>query len=137
MSKKVQKGTKRSRTAKTDFVEQKQTERARSETKKAGVKKLSSFRWTFMVTKEHGKRTTCGVDKFHRATHLRKCFLYKHIGNRSEHVGQFYMAPPSRKCFCINTLGKRYGNVGNIYRAPPSRTCFLYEHIGEITEDVG
>ena len=51
---KVQKGTKRSRGPKTDLFDQKQRGRARAETKNAGVKKLSSFIWTLMVTKENG-----------------------------------------------------------------------------------
>ena len=37
------------------FVDQKQTERGRSEAKYAGVQKLSSFIWTLMVTKENEK----------------------------------------------------------------------------------
>ena len=43
------KESKRSRAPKTDFVDQTQTGRGRSEAKHAGVKKFSSFIWTFMV----------------------------------------------------------------------------------------
>ena len=45
------------------------------------------------------------VGKFGRATASRKCFVYKHIGNK------------------LNMFGK-------FYRTPPSRTCFLYKHSG-------
>ena len=54
VNKKVKKGTKRSRASKTDFVDQKQTGRGRSDAKNAGVKKFASFTWTFMVTTENG-----------------------------------------------------------------------------------
>ena len=54
VNKKVKKGQKMSRAPKTDVVGQKRTGRGRSEAKHAGVKKLSSFILTFMVTKENG-----------------------------------------------------------------------------------
>ena len=52
VNKNLNKGSKRSRAPKTDLVDQKQTGRGRSEAKNAGVKRFSSFIWTFMVTKE-------------------------------------------------------------------------------------
>ena len=52
VKKHITKGSKRSRAPKTDLFDQKQTGRGRSEAKNTGVKKFSSFIWTFMVTKE-------------------------------------------------------------------------------------
>ena len=51
---KVKTCQKRSGAPKTDLFDHKQTGRGRYEAKHAGVKKLSSFIWTFMVTKENG-----------------------------------------------------------------------------------
>ena len=54
---KVKTDQKRSSGPKTNLFDEKQTGRGRSETNNAGVKKLSSFIWTFMMTKEHGHMT--------------------------------------------------------------------------------
>ena len=66
VNEKVKKGItrKRSRAPNTDLFDKKQTGRGRSEAKHAGVKKFSSFIWTLMVKKEHGKRERDGVGKF-------------------------------------------------------------------------
>ena len=60
----VQKGTKRSSGPKTDLLGQKKERRGRAETQNAGVKKLSSFTWTLVVTKENGGQILKGVGKF-------------------------------------------------------------------------
>ena len=52
VKRKVQQGTKRSSGPKTDLFTKNKEEGA--ETKNAVVKKLSSFIWTFMLTKEIG-----------------------------------------------------------------------------------
>ena len=87
VNKKVNKCPKRSGGPNTDFVDQKQTGRARSETKHAGVKKFSSFIWTVMVTKENGKMARGGW-----------------VNPTGPHLEEHM--------FCINTLGKRSENVG-------------------------
>ena len=63
VKKKVRKGTNRSIGPNTGFLGQNKREGGRAETENAGVKKFSSFIWTFVVNKEHGKRKRDGVGK--------------------------------------------------------------------------
>ena len=68
------------------FVGQKTTGRGRDETKHAGVKKLSSFIWTFMVSTENGKRNINGWVSS-TGPHLQENVFYINIlGKRSENV---------------------------------------------------
>ena len=52
---KVQKGTKRSNSPKTDFVGQTNREGGRADLKNAGVKTFSSFIWTLVVSNKMEK----------------------------------------------------------------------------------
>ena len=64
VTKKVQKGTKRSSGPKTNFFGKNKRGGGRADLQHAGVKTFSSFIWTLVVKQKNGKRKRDGVGKF-------------------------------------------------------------------------